>query len=496
MARLKDGARRAVMAAGILALLCGALWGQPPDDRHTLSIRLVHPEQQAAEILRLFEGARAPHPAAALAAWKRSTRDPAILGKPIEALITAFNPETAREWRVLDGAELRLDLNAADGRPRWHAVVPHDDGTLSAAVTAMRLTGGADEAPLAVDARPDGAKRLAIENRKSKIENVVVERLGPPGAIVAARAGETLVLASSRSELVRGFGAILAREGDRSRHVAREKAGAMREAAIDPSRAAGVHFELDPGRLAAGTGPLALRRAGELLRGLACRQLAGRTAIEEDCMILSVITSIDRAKLFPSIVEKPAAVEAGWLKWIPSVGVTVVVSIAIEPGAAYWDWAFALADRVERIDPERAGLAPLRTRANLFAAAASVRPEADLWPHLRGVTACLLANAQQPGTRRGGLLALHVDTEAAAERLAGEFLPRLANRYIGKTPVEQPPAALPGRQAGAAPGHSGAVEFNRLGTRERADALGWTSGPRCARRLGRRRAGRRASRRR
>ena len=47
-----------------------------------------------------------------------------------------------------------------------------------------------------------------------------------------------------------------------------------------------------------------------------------------------------------------------------------VVSLAFEPGAAFWDSAFALADRVDRADPSRAGVAPLRTRFNLLAAAA------------------------------------------------------------------------------------------------------------------------------
>ena len=85
----------------------------------------------------------APHPAAALAGWKRATRGSGQLGKPLEAVIAMFNPEMAEEWRVMHDAELHFDLGAADGKVRWYAVVPRDDGTLSAAVTAMRLTDGA-----------------------------------------------------------------------------------------------------------------------------------------------------------------------------------------------------------------------------------------------------------------------------------------------------------------------------------------------------------------
>jgi len=464
MTNLGDGTRLAMMAVGLWGLLAGALRGEPPDDPATLTVRLVHPEQQAAEIMRLFEGARAPHPAAALAAWKRSTHDPGSLGKPAEALIAAFNPEMAREWRVLGDAELRVDLNAVDGRPRWHAVAPRDDGTIAAAITALRLTDGAREAPLEVDARGAAMERLSIQNPKLNIQNLDVERLGPPGAVVAARAGDTLILGSSRSELVRGFHTVLSNERNSSRPAAREKPG---EPVIgyDPSRDPGVVFELDPGRLAAtGSGPLALRRTGELLRGLACRRLLGHVALERDCIVLSVTTSLDRGKLFRSIGEKPAAVDPGWLKWIPSAGVMAVVSIALEPGPAFWDWAFALADRVDRTDPTHAELAPLRTRANLLAAAARIRPEADLWPHLRGVTACLLSDGKHPGKPIGGLLVLHVDAEDAATKVASEILPRLATRFVGKKPVDAPAPAPPKPQSGLAPGGAGAQDFVGLGS--------------------------------
>ncbi len=345
MTKLGDGARLAMMAAAILALLSGTLRGNPPDDPPTLTVRLVRPEQQAAEILRMFEGARAPHPAAALAAWKRATPDLAILGKPLEALIAAFNPEMVPEWRVLDQAELRIDLNAADGRTRWHALMPRDDGSVAAVVTALRLTDGADEAPLDRDAR-----------------KIAVERLGPPGAVLAIRAGDTLILASSRAEITRACRTVLSSTQNSSRRTAPQKPGDPRATPRDPSQDPGLHFELDPARLAAaGKGRLVVRRTGELLRGLACRHLAGHMALEGDCLGLSITTSLDPGKLQRSTAEKPAAVDPAWLKWIPSAGVMAVMSIALEPGAAFWDWAFALADRVDRVDPAHAELAPLRT---------------------------------------------------------------------------------------------------------------------------------------
>ena len=81
----------------------GLLAGDVPTDpaREPLTVRLVHPERQAAEILRLFEGSPAPHPAAALAAWKRASSEPDRLGKTTEAVISFFNPEMVAEWKVV-----------------------------------------------------------------------------------------------------------------------------------------------------------------------------------------------------------------------------------------------------------------------------------------------------------------------------------------------------------------------------------------------------------
>ena len=61
-----------------------------------------------------------------------------------------------------------------------------------------------------------------------------------------------------------------------------------------------------------------------------------------------------------------------------------MISLAIDAQPRSWDWAFAVVDRVERVDPARAGLAPLRSRLNLILAATGVKLEADLHPHLAG----------------------------------------------------------------------------------------------------------------
>jgi hypothetical protein len=457
MMNVRDGVWLVMLVSGIGGIFAEGLPGQSPDEPATLSAALVRPDEQAAEILRIFEGARAPHPAAALAAWKRGARKPAVFGKPIEALIAAFNPEMAREWRVMENAELRLDLDAADGRPRWYALVPQDDGTVAAAITALRLTDGAEEARLGA-----GADKAAVE------------RLGPPGSIVATRVGTTLILGSSRTELERGFRAVRSRNDEPSRLDRAEAPSERPATGRDRSAGAGVNFELDPGRLAANrTSPLAVRRAGVLLTGLACRRLLGHIAFEGDCIALWVKTPLDPERLVPPSGEKPAVVDPAWLMWVPSASVVAVVSIALEPGAKFRDWAFALADRVDRADPARAELAPLRTRANLFAAAASVRLEADLWPHLKGVTACVLAHGEQPD---GGLLVLHLDSDLAAKRLAHEALPRVARRFTSLKALDPIAPELPNRQAGAGPAIFVRPVFGRglsIGQRGRDVLIAW-----------------------
>jgi hypothetical protein len=120
------------------------------------------------------------------------------------------------------------------------------------------------------------------------------------------------------------------------------------------------------------------------------------------------------------------SIDRSWLELIPSTDAIAVVSLALHPNPGYWDSAFALADALEKTDPNRAELAPLRTRLNLIATGVGARLEADLWPHMRGVTAAILGGASRPGRWPGGVLALHLDSDDAALRLVSHTLPRLA----------------------------------------------------------------------
>ena len=420
-----------LLIAVIGSLANGNERGESPEAGDTLVIRLVHPERQAAEVLKLFDGARVPHPAAALAGWKRATRGPNPLGKPFEAVIAVFNPEMAQEWRVMHDAELCVDLGSADGKARWYAVVPRDDGTISAAVTAMRLTAGSTEPSLT-----DLGKEMEVE------------RLGPAGAAVSARTGDRLVFGGTREELLRG----LRRNWVLSAIVAAPQV--TRRISAIPGREnrveSGLIFDLDPGRLNADAGTTTNRRAVALLQGLGCRWMSGNLGLKDDLLELEVTTLLGRTEPSrPLPAAKPAAVDPSWLNWVPARDAMAVVSVAFEPGAGFWDSAFALADRVDRADPSRAQMAPLRTRFNLLATAAGARPEVDLWPHLRGVTACLIGDPKQPGHPVGFLLVLHADDDAGARRLAIEVLPRLSALLTGNKPGGEPLRKPPPGQAAA-----------------------------------------------
>jgi hypothetical protein len=130
---------------------------------------------------------------------------------------------------------------------------------------------------------------------------------------------------------------------------------------------------------------------------------------------------------------RASPIDPSWLDFFPAGRTAAVVSLTIDPHPETWDRAFALYDRVERVDPARAKLAPARTRLNLLAAGAGFHPEADLWPHLRGLSAALLANPE--GQVDGALIALHLSDEATALRMARDDLPRLA-RVVGMEPAK------------------------------------------------------------
>jgi len=415
---------------GWFLALAATLAAPGPQGRagEAIAVRLVRPEVQGERFIALFRGSRAANPSAALAAWKHATGGRASLGKPLEAAIAALNPAMVREWKSLDGADLRIDFAPGNGTRLWRAVLPNDDGSLAALGTALALTDGAADEP---------------------IGGITVLRLGPPGAPVSASRPGRLALASTRD----GLRAAL-EDPDRP---------------VPPAeRDTGLHARLDPAGLRALTS-VAGRRLAEALDAAGCRAVQGRLAFggdgendDGDALTLRVTTALEPRP------RGRTGLDAAWLDPVPAAGTLAAVAVALDGSPAALDASFSLLDRVERADPARAGVAPLRARLNLLAAAARVRPEVDLWPHLRGVTAAVLVGPD--GRVSGTVVALHAADDAAAARIADEVLPRLASAFAGAG------KAVPAGPDGVRP--LGALGGKPLSSRRRGAAafLAWGDG--------------------
>jgi hypothetical protein len=379
-------------AAAIVVLYAAMGMGAGPP-REAVTIRLCRPDRQGERLIALFEGCRAPHPAAALASWKRAGGGRRALGKPLEAALAALNPEMVRELRPFDGAGAGLGFDA-DGLVRWHATLPRDDGTVAALGTALALTDGGSDPPL-------GA--------------VPVDRLGPPGAPLMARPAGSVVLAGTRDDLLIG--------------LERLAGGPAAVAAIET----GALVRLEPRALRAARS-LPIRRLAEALDAAGAREVEGRIVLEGETLSL---TATGR---FCGPPAAAGVLDGSWLDWVPASGTLAALAVALDPRREARDALFAAADRVEKVDPARAPLAPVRTRLDLLGLAAGVRLEADLWPFLRGVSAAVRADPS--GRIDGALLALHAVDAGSSARLARDVVPRLVRRLgVVRGDLPDPPEA-------------------------------------------------------
>ena len=244
---------------------------------------------------------------------------------------------------LLHGAELIVNWEEANGAPRWYAVVPRDDGTVAAGVTASLLSDGARGASLRFEGN-----------------EIAVTRLGRPGSFFAAHAGDGVIFGSARDELTTAVGRLT-----RAKEVPeRERGpGAAHESVpccVPTPLESGASFVLDASRLATmHSGPIPIRLAGELVRGLSCGSAHGVAALEGGRLGIDVTTHFRVDKGPPSpLWDRAAAIERSWLELMPSTGAIAVISLSLHPSPAYWDSAFALADALEKTDSARAALRP------------------------------------------------------------------------------------------------------------------------------------------
>jgi hypothetical protein len=365
-----------------------------------LTVEAVRPDRQAGAVVDLFRGSRAANPAAAMASWRRATGDPEGPGKTVQAVLALFNPETAREWRALHGASLSAGLDA-DGRLRWSAVVPSDDGTIAALVASLRLSGGSDEPPT-----PEGRP---------------VRRLGGPDAAVAVVAPSGVALAGRRSELDAALARLSA--GETPGIPGRD------DADVD-----GFHVAFLP-ELLPTQPPIEWARPVAAARASGLRRANGVVSLRDDHLDLDLASEFDPAKA--ALLDVPP-IDRAWLAWLPA-DANVAVAVSAGRGPAFWDALFDLADRVDRADPARAGLQPLRARLNLVAMVRGVRPEVDLWPLIRGVAAGTFAD------RTGApaaVAAIVTGSPQEADRILRRVVLPLAPMLGGKPTAAPDPGAI------------------------------------------------------
>ena len=382
-------------------LSVGLLTASPPaiaeEPRPAITVRLDHPDRQARAVIDLFRGARAPHPAAALAAWKRASREPDRLGKPLEALIASINPSMAEELRLLDGGELALWSDPDSGKLDWGAILPKDDGTFAALATAFALSGGA---------------------ALGSVDGLEVDRLGPPGSALMARGPRALLIGGSTAGL--------------------EEAHIRSDRPKGAEAGGPIQFALDP-RALDGSKSINARRWQMILGGL-----RGSIGLDRSTLAAQIL-------LRGATPTRLAPINPDWLDWLPVDRASAAFAIAIDPAPSTWEAAFDLADRVEKADPARQGVAPSRLRLDLIGRTLGLRVE-ELLPHLEGVAGWVGADSRSIDR---AMLMLHLDDEDVASRVFDRLKPP-----PGSTPPLGP-VEMPGRWLGQIDGR--AVRVYRIG---------------------------------
>jgi hypothetical protein len=363
-----------------------------------LEIRLVRPQVQGERLIRLFEGSRSPHPAAALAAFRAAKAGRSGLSKGAEALIAALNPMMVSELRLFDETSIQL-TRTADGQIVWNALIPHDDGALASVATAFALTDGAS---------------------LPTVRGLEVDRLGPAGAPVMAhgpglKQGLVQRLAGAGDEQ----GLVIASSPDQIAPALDRLKGVF-DITGSSNLHSGIHLELDARALKGPGTSLTARRLGEGLIAYGLPKVGGQVRLIDEALTARV-----EGKLESSGAGAAPTLDPSWVDDLP-IDQPLAFALAIDPSPKAWDSLFAWIDRVEKVDPERANVAPSRLRLAILLAPLRIRPETDIFPILKGVSGH--GHFKANGNIDSLYLRIHTIDAIAAKRLASETLPKLLER--------------------------------------------------------------------
>jgi hypothetical protein len=366
---------------------------QEPESRPAIRIRLSHPERELEDLLGLFREAKAASPAAAMVAWKRASREPNRLGKPIEAMIAALNPRMIPELQTLDAAEVSIRFHPETGQTEWSAILPRDDGTFAALASAFVLSGGMAEAPL---------------------EELAVDRLAGTGSPLMARAHAGTLLASDRERLKQA----------RTRLKSPINSGNI------STSGDGLEILVEPGAIRSAKS-LAIRRLAELISpGEEDPQTSRSIRANLHFEAKSLRTTV---KGLPGRPWAELVLDPSWYDSIPRDRVVASYALATDPASKSWDALFALADRIEKLDPARRDVAPIQIRLAILARASGLRLEADLLRHLLGISGWIGSSNRM--RINNALLEFHLDDGDAAERIVASLKPWPGS---GKAPAGTP----------------------------------------------------------
>jgi hypothetical protein len=208
--------------------------------------------------------------------------------------------------------------------------------------------------------------------------------------------------------------------------------------------------------------PLTYKRVLKGLVEAGCQRVELTSGIEGEEFRVSVLA---RYQSTPWISK--AKIDPDWLLPTAANELAAAFCFAVDPSPQGWNSLFSWLEGVEKADPARAGLAPLRLRVALITGGTGFRPETELYPHLRGISAYAFVGEGQPVG--SGLVGLHFANADKARSFVETTLPRVSKQAR----QGEPRVAADGTRSWPELGSLGPVSTRAVGS---TVWLGWQPG--------------------